>query len=116
MALRVRGVRRYPTERHLGLDYLDLTFRIEKRFGIKINRDDHRTLEQWAVERRPHMKPHDLSAGEVHDWVVKLCEDRGVKVPHSSWNRVKLELARIVGKPPQNIRRETLVVRDLRFS
>ena len=101
----------------MGIDMLDFTFRIEKRFGIKTNpRDDYRILEQWAVERRPHMKPYDLTAGELHDWVVKLCEARGVKVPRSSWNRVRLELAKVVGKPPQIIHRETMVVRDLGFS
>ena len=100
----------------MGLDLLDFTFRIERRFGIKTNRDDYRILEQWATQHRPHLKPHDLSAGELHDWVVKLCEARSVKVPHSSWNGVKLELAKVVGKPPQIINRETLVRRDLGFT
>lgn len=100
----------------MGVDLLDFTFRIERRFGIKTNRDDYRLLDEWALQRRPESKPHDLTAGELHDWVVKLCEARGVKVPHSSWNGVKLELAKVVGKPPQVIHRETLIVRDLGFS
>ena len=100
----------------MGIDLLDFTFRIEKRFGIKTNQDDYHILEQWGVDRRPNLKPHDLTAGELHDWVVKLCEARGVKVPYSSWNGVKLELAKVVGKRPQIIHRETLVVRDLGFS
>jgi hypothetical protein len=103
-------------ERNMGVDLLDFTFRIEKRFGIKVNRDDYHILDQWVLERRPDIKPHDLTAGELHDWVVKLCEARDVKVPHSSWNRVKFELAKVVAKSPRNIRRETFVVRDLEFS
>jgi hypothetical protein len=101
----------------VGIDLLDFAFRIEKQFGIKVERDDYRILEQWASERRGHLKPpYDIAAGELHDWVVKLCEARGVKVPYSSWNRVKLELAKVVRKPPQIIHRETLVIRDLGFS
>jgi hypothetical protein len=100
----------------MGVDMLDFTFRIEKSFGIKADRDDYRILDGWAAERRPQLKPHDLTAGELHDWVVTLCEARGVSVPRSSWNRVKLELARTVGKPPQIIHRNTLIVRDLGFS
>jgi hypothetical protein len=100
----------------MGIDFLDFTFRIEKQFGIKVERGDSRILEQWATERRSHMTPHDLSAGELHDWVVQLCQARGVKVPPSSWTRVKLELAKVVRQPPQHIRRDTLVIRDLGFS
>jgi hypothetical protein len=95
----------------MGIDLLDFSFRIEKRFGIKINREDYRALEPSWMSR----KPIDLTAGEMHDWVVTLCEARGIQVPHSSWNRVRLELAKVVGKPPQIIRRETLVKRDLGF-
>jgi hypothetical protein len=102
----------------MGLDILDLTFRLEKRFKIKIKikPNDLDILMQWALERRPHMKPHDLTAGEIHDWVVKLCEVQGVKVPYSCWNGVRLELAHVVGKPLHSIRRDTLVVRDLGFT
>ncbi len=96
----------------MGIDFLDFTFQVEKRFGIKTNRDDIRMLEPGWISR----KPPDVTAGELHDWVVKLCEARGVKVPHSSWTRVKLALARVVAKPPQIIHRETLVARDLGFS
>jgi hypothetical protein len=96
----------------MGIDLLDFTFRIEKRFGIKTNRDDFRTLEPSLLSR----KPPDMTAGELHDWVVKLCEARGVKVPYSSWNRVKIELAKVVSKSPQIIHRDTLVVRALGFS
>lgn len=89
----------------MGVDMLDFTFRIEKRFEIKINRDDYRIVEEWATERRPKSRPHDLTAGELHDWVVKLCEARGIIVPYSSWNRVKVELSKTVGKRPQVVHR-----------
>lgn len=96
----------------MGIDLLDFGFRIEKRFGIKINSQDYRALEPYWMSRHPA----DLAAGEFHDWVVKLCQARGRKVPFSSWNRVRLELAWVVRRPPQSIHRETLVIRDLGFS
>jgi hypothetical protein len=96
-------------ERPLGIDYLDFTFRIEKRFGIQIQIDEHRMLDSAWMSRRPP----DVTAGELHGWVVKLCEARGLVVPYSSWNGVRLELAKTLGKPPQVIHRDTLVVRDL---
>jgi hypothetical protein len=96
----------------MGVDLLDFAFRVEKRFGIKIKRQDYRTLEPSWMSRRPS----DLTVGEMHDWVVKLCQVQGAKVPCSSWNRVRLVLAQVVGKSPRIIRRETLVKRDLGFS
>jgi hypothetical protein len=91
------------------MDFLDFMFRIEKRFGIKIERGDLRMLEK---DRRPF----DVTAGELYEWVVKVCETRGVKAPHSSWNGVRLELAKVVGKSPWIIHRETWVFRELGFS
>lgn len=96
----------------MGVDLLDFTFRIEKRFGIKIRRDDDRILDVFWMSR----VPRDVTAGEMHEWVVKLCQARGKKVPCSSWNRVRLELAKVVGKSPHSIHRDTLVKRDLGFS
>ena len=93
----------------MGMDLLDLTFRLEKSFGFKTTTDDFRTLDSGR-------HPWGVTAGELHLWVVQLCNDRGVKVPPSSWNRVRLELAKVAGKPPQIIRREALIVRDLGFS
>jgi hypothetical protein len=55
-------------------------------------------------------------AGELDDWLVGLCESRGVSVPHSSWKRVRAALAQTTGKPPQAIRLETFLARDLGFS
>ena len=95
----------------MGVDFLDLTFQIEKRFSIKTNRDDVRLIEPCWLSR----KPPDITAGELHDWVLKLCHARNVNVPHSSWNRVRLALATTVGKPPQIIHRDTLIRRDLGF-
>jgi hypothetical protein len=94
------------------MDLLDFIFRIEKRFGFKTDPEDVRMLDPLWTRR----KPPDVTAGELHEWVVKLCEARGMVVPRSSWNAVRLELAKVLCKPPQTIRRDTWVVRDLGFS
>lgn len=90
------------------MDLLDFTFRVERAFGIKVPRD--------AYDRLPRRTPFDVTAGEVHDWVVRLCAEQGVKVPPSSWNRVKIALVDVTGSPPSLVRRDTWVVRELDFS
>ena len=92
----------------MGMDFLDFTFRVERSFGIKIARTDY--------DRLPRRKPFDMTAGEMHDWVVQICKDRGVKVPPSSWNRVRIVLMDVTGASPSEIRRSSWVVRELGFS
>jgi hypothetical protein len=89
------------------MELLDFTFRIEKSFKIKVQRGDYAGL--------PQRKPPSITAGELHDWVVQLCQDRGVAVPWSSWNRVKRVLVDVTGVSPNRIRRQTDVVRELGF-
>jgi hypothetical protein len=107
----IRGEWWRPKTPAHGVDLLDFSFRIEKGFGIKIDREDFRALEPSWMSRNPT----DVTAGEMPDWVVSLCEAQGMQVPHSNWDRVRLELAKVVGKPPQIIHRETLVKRELGF-
>ena len=93
----------------MGLDLLDFTFRIEKSFGLKLDR-------RIAWEHLPKRKPADWTIEELHDWVVQLCVDQSIPVPRSSWNRIKLVLVDVTGKSPKLIRRGTFVVRELGFS
>ena len=86
---------------------MDFTFRIERSFGIKVRRGDY--------ERLAKRVPFEATAGEVHEWVVGLCVERGVEVPPSSWNRVKMVLVDVTGASPKLIRRETWIVRELGF-
>ena len=92
----------------MGIDILDFRFRIEKSFGFKIEADDY--------EKFPKTSLQAATAGDMHTWVVRLCEEKGARTPYSSWNRVKLALAQTVNKPLKRIHPDTLIVRDLGFS
>jgi hypothetical protein len=90
------------------MDLLDLTFRIERSFGVKIAPGDY--------DRLPGRVPFEATAGEIHELVVRICIERGVEVPWSSWNKVRKALAEVTGKSPKLIHRDTWIVRDLDFS
>jgi len=92
----------------MGFDLLDFTFRIEKAFQIKVPRQ--------AYDRLPKRMPFEATAGEMHDWVAQMCAEQGVKLPPSSWNRVKKVLVDVTGTSPKLVRRDTWIVRDLGFS
>lgn len=100
----------------MGVDWLDLTFRLEKRFDIKITRADFEVLDQEISAKRGHLKLPDVTAGEIHDWIVALCQSKGVKKPHSSWTRVRIAFGQTTATVPQRIHRETFIVMELGFS
>ena len=83
------------------MDLLDFGFRIEKSFGIKIDQKDVNVLANGRTKEQ-------ITAGDLHSWIVGMCSDQKVRVPHSSWSRVRLELARVVGKSPNLIHSNTL--------
>ena len=93
----------------MGLDDLDIVFRLERQFAVKLTLAD---LGKKFLQRTPP----DLSAGELHDWVVAQCVTEGKSVPHSSWRRVKEVLLDAIAAPPSTARRDSLLRADLGMS
>jgi hypothetical protein len=52
----------------VGIDYLDITFRIEKRLNFKIGRHDIPWPQTPGV--------HDITAGQLSDWAGRLCQNK----------------------------------------
>ena len=69
-----------------------------------------------AYDRLPKRMPFEATAGEMHEWVVRMCAEQGVALGPSSWNRVKMVLVDVTGTSPKLIRRGSRIVRDLGFS
>jgi hypothetical protein len=94
----------------MGMDLLDCSFRIEKSFHFKFGKEDYKKLDFGR-------RPWDVTASELHQWVLDCCKNATVTPPQwSSWNRVRLELAHTTSKSPNLIHRDTLIVKDLGFS
>lgn len=93
----------------VGMDDLDIVFRLERQFSVKLK----------LAALGPHFcrrTPPDLSAGELHDWVVAQCVAQGKPVPHSSWRRVKVVLLDAIAARPSTVRRDSLLRADLGMS
>jgi hypothetical protein len=83
----------------MGIDFLDLMFRIEKRFKIKLSK----TYLSEAVD----LTRRDIQAERVY---VSVCEHLcglGRPVPHSAWHGVKLCIAKTVSQSPWKVKRDT---------
>ncbi|HVS69935.1 MAG TPA: hypothetical protein VHQ47_01625 [Phycisphaerae bacterium] len=91
----------------MGIDYVDLVFQLEKRFEVRIGRGEGPDLSVEAFR--------ELTAGDVHEWMVGLLKKRGREAPWSSWNRVRAAIGMVAGKSPMEIRRGTRLRGDLKF-
>ncbi len=61
----------------MGMDWLDITFRIRKSFGIKIRKGD---LERFvALPTSPTRI--GIRCCDLHEMVLKLYADQGVRIP-----------------------------------
>jgi hypothetical protein len=91
----------------VGIDPIDLYLNVERRFGIRIDYDDVSSI--WRSQG------NDCTAGQLHDVVCKKCAECGVKVPRSSWNRLKLALVDTLGVKPSEVTKEAWLRRELGF-
>jgi len=95
----------------MGIDMLDLMFRLEKQFHIPI---EWEPLERVAQR----FSPWDLAAGDIHRVVCDTYVAAGAAVPASSWRRVKLVIIHCRPGPisPTRITPHTRLVADLGFT
>jgi hypothetical protein len=90
----------------MGIDLLDIVFRLEKRFDLKIVNAD---WEDLGAKR----KPWDVTAGEVHFLVAAILTEAGRPVPRSCWNGVRVCLSGALCVPPRDIKEDSWLIRDL---
>jgi hypothetical protein len=93
----------------MGVDWLDMAFRIEKSFGIKVRKGDpERLIPTPRLFGKQGARCRDL-----HEMVVRLCIEQQVPVPHSSWTRVKLCIMRACRARAKKVRPEAWLVDDV---
>jgi hypothetical protein len=116
----------------MGIELLDIMFRLEKSFGTKIPRGRvfespptptfgfpvKMPNETVKIEHVPamHNGRRDITAGQIHDRLCELLREQGRPVPFSSWRRVKKVLHDALGVAPSAIKRDSWLVHDLNAS
>ena len=95
----------------MGLDSLDMAFRLEKAFGLKWRRADYERCWNDASK----LDTADITAGDIHTFVCKLLTEQGLPIPPSSWHRVQRVLGDVTGSPIAKIRPVSRLKSDLGF-
>ena len=91
----------------MGLELLDLTFRLENVFGIKLKNG---SLESFFT--RQGIK-YDLTVGDLHEWVCEELRSQGRPVPYSSWRRLKRCISEALGVHMKEFRPQSRWRQDL---
>jgi hypothetical protein len=90
----------------VGIDFLDIEFRIEKEFGIALQVSDLNSVSD-ARDRS------DITAGELHFIIGCKLRESGRPVPRSIWNKVRIVLSQALGVSPHSIKPESWIIKDL---
>ncbi len=89
----------------MGVDFYSVMLELERQFGVRLEASDIRP--EFGTSER------DLTAGRLHDLVCSKCQSLNIPVPRSSWNRVRIAIAKSLGIKVKLVRRETWLRREL---
>jgi hypothetical protein len=94
----------------MGIDILDLMFRLERRFGIEIRRGD------W-IKLLEKNEPPDIMVGELFDFVRSRAKRFGVVDDEmdadSIWLMFQRDISDSLGVEPGEVVRGKWIIRDL---
>ena len=119
----------------MGIDALDMLFRLEKSFGVKFDKGfwDRMPREEaveparwWSCDRfvRRSSNPKwgyerrvpTVTAGDVHGVVCAILAERGMTVPTDSWPRVRAVLSEVTGHAVDEITAQSRLFDELGFA
>jgi hypothetical protein len=92
--------------RAMGIDLLDVSFRIDREFGVDPRGDE---LRRIGLSH----DPPDVTAGELHDLLCDLIRADGRMVPVDSWERLRSILSEALARDENVIHRESWLVKEL---
>jgi acyl carrier protein len=98
----------------VGIDALDLVFRLEKAFDFKMPRREAASL-YWSAEqiRSKAPRPNDATIGQIHERLCEILKRQGRAVPVDSWQRVQRTVSECLFIPIDQVRAESRFVQDL---
>lgn len=99
----------------MGLDHLDMTFRIEKAFGFKWDLNGDADVKRlWAIRANQDIED-DCTAGDVHTFVCLRLRELGREVPHDSWRQLQEIIVKVTRCEVEDVRPESYLKKDLGF-
>lgn len=94
----------------MGVDFLDLTFRVEKEFRIRFTRDENQQWVQSLLDARP---VRDISVQEFVDFVEKSVLEKNPLENVDVFRRVQRHISECLFVPLEKVVPDAWMVQDL---
>ena len=85
---------------------LDITFRIEKVFGVKLGGAERERL--WSRH-----EPADFTVGELYDCVCQKLKEAGQPIPEDGWQKMQDLLVDALGVHDDEVKPSAFLMKDL---
>jgi hypothetical protein len=92
----------------MGMVLLDMTFRVERKFHIRIPKNWH---EQLGLSWRDGNT--DVTLRQYHEYILKLCDQQGALAPAESWSMIVKAVEDASGLDRSKITADTMLIRDI---
>lgn len=109
----------------MGLDLLDLSFRIEQRFSLKLSPQAFTEMAGWSPDN-PDGRPFDVTVGQIYEFLLARLEvvDEGksrsgalsesrIWTPREVWDELEEILVECLCVKPDEVRPGARLVADL---
>jgi|GEM_PF-5963736 len=96
----------------MGIDFLDLQFRLEKRFNIDFGGRENTRWIELIMQR----DPPDITAGEMYAVVIEKLQEQGREIPANGWAMFCFEVSRCLGVDEGDIYSDSLLAQELGMS
>ncbi len=92
----------------MGLVLLDVTFRVERAFGIRIPRDWHNDLGlSWKGDKA------DATLSQYYHYILRLCREQNSPLPPDSWSLLVDAVQDASSLEREKVTGETRLIRDI---
>lgn len=109
----------------MGVDLLDLSFRINQRFGLGMEVQDFAEIAGWTPED-PLKQPFDVTVGQLYEYLLARLEivderisrsgphtESGTWTPREVWDELEEILVECLCVRPDDVRPGARLVADL---
>lgn len=90
----------------MGLVLLDLTFRVEEAFKIRIPKT-------WFEDLGLRNAGEDVTLGRYQLFIEQLCREQGVEVPADSWGKLHKCVVDANGMDEDEVTPETWLIKEV---
>ena len=94
----------------MGIDILDINFRLEKAFSLRMPWGQLVWREQ---NRDKHHIRIDPTVGEIYLYICEMLRGKEIPIPEDSWDRVVRCISDALGVDRSNIHPHSHLVKDL---